>query len=415
MGELMRRYWQPAALAEELPQGGAPLPVRLLGEDLALFRDDQGRPGLLAIHCSHRGADLSYGRVEDGGLRCIYHGWLYDIKGHCLEQPGEPAGSTFHERIRHRAYPCREVAGVILAYMGPGEPPLVPAYQWFTLPESHRFVTKIFQDCNHLHANEGNYDPVHLSFLHRQLVAPQHGPAAKGPDPASTVDAELTAFGVRVFGVRNIGPDQNYLTVRNFILPNMCATATAGVNWHVPIDDTHHWKYCIIFDPTAPLDRSSLWTARSETTGGYRLVRNRGNRYLQDREEMKTRTFAGLGAGFQAHDTCAVEGEGPIQDRTREHLGSGDQAIVLARRLLLKAVHDVQSGRDPPHVIRDPAANRFPELVSLGTVTPAGEDWHTSWQRFVPGDGEACVATPRLELVGLDMVEQSADPLTAKP
>src|SRR5213593_314579 len=112
-GELMRRYWQPAALSEELPEGGAPLPVRLLGEDLVLFRDDQGRPGLVGLHCSHRGADLSYGRLEDGGLRCIYHGWLYDIYGKCLEQPGEPTGSTFHERIHQTAYPCVERGGAI--------------------------------------------------------------------------------------------------------------------------------------------------------------------------------------------------------------------------------------------------------------------------------------------------------------
>ena len=125
-GELLRRYWQPAALAEELPTGGAPLPVRLLGEELVLFRDADGHPGLLGLHCAHRGADLSYGRLEDGGIRCIYHGWLYDRTGRCLEQPGEPAGSTFHERIRHTAYPCEERAGLVLTYMGPGDPPLLP-------------------------------------------------------------------------------------------------------------------------------------------------------------------------------------------------------------------------------------------------------------------------------------------------
>ncbi|HZT06222.1 MAG TPA: Rieske 2Fe-2S domain-containing protein, partial [Chloroflexota bacterium] len=124
-GELMRRYWQPAALSEELPPGGAPVPVRLLGEDLVLFRDDAGHPGLLSLHCPHRGADLSYGRLEDGGIRCIYHGWLFDVSGRCLEQPGEPAGSTFHERIRHTAYPCVEKNGIIFAYLGPGEPPLL--------------------------------------------------------------------------------------------------------------------------------------------------------------------------------------------------------------------------------------------------------------------------------------------------
>src|SRR5438093_8921255 len=149
-GNLMRRYWQPAALSEELPPGGAPLSIRLLGEDLVLFRDEQGRPGLLGLHCSHRGADLSYGRLEDGGLRCLYHGWLYDVEGRCLEQPGEPIGSTlrqaqgrpFAERIQHRAYPCIEQAGLILAYLGPGEPPLLPAYKFLTASTELSFATK---------------------------------------------------------------------------------------------------------------------------------------------------------------------------------------------------------------------------------------------------------------------------------
>src|SRR5918999_2803368 len=136
-GELMRRYWQPVALAEELPLHGAPLKVTILGEDLVLFRDDQNRPGLLGLHCSHRGADLSYGRLEDGGLRCIYHGWLYDVHGRCLEQPGEPAGSTFHERVRQTAYPCVERAGVIFAYLGPGEPPLLPAFEFLAAPAGY--------------------------------------------------------------------------------------------------------------------------------------------------------------------------------------------------------------------------------------------------------------------------------------
>ena len=136
MGEVLRRYWQPVALAEEMPVGGDPRPVRLLGEDLVLFRDDHDRLGLLGLHCSHRGTDLSYGRVEDGGLRCLYHGWLFDIHGQCLEQPGEPAGCDFRKKIRHTAYPCAEVSGFILTYMGPGEPPLIPNYEIFAAPDS---------------------------------------------------------------------------------------------------------------------------------------------------------------------------------------------------------------------------------------------------------------------------------------
>src|SRR6185369_11614220 len=127
-GEWMRRYWQPVALSEELAENGAPLPVRLLGEDLVLFRDDQGRLGLLGRRCAHRGADLSLGRIEDGGLRCLYHGWLYDLGGRCLEQPAEPEGSDFKNKINHRSYPCKELGGIVFTYMGPGEPPVFPLY-----------------------------------------------------------------------------------------------------------------------------------------------------------------------------------------------------------------------------------------------------------------------------------------------
>jgi phthalate 4,5-dioxygenase len=134
-GELLRRYWQPVALSEELPFGGAPLSVKVLGEDLVLFRDDQRRVGLLGIHCSHRGTDLSFGRVEDGGLRCLYHGWLYDICGRVLEQPGEPGGGANRHDIRHRSHPCKEFGGIIFTYMGPGDAPLLPNYEFLTVPE----------------------------------------------------------------------------------------------------------------------------------------------------------------------------------------------------------------------------------------------------------------------------------------
>src|SRR5512135_36921 len=142
-GELLRHYWQPVALSEELPPGGAPRTVKILGEELALFRDDQGRPGLLGLHCSHRGTDLSYGRVEDGGLRCLYHGWLYDIHGRVLEQPGEPGGGAQRDAICHLAYPCKEAGGIVFTYMGPGDPPLLPNYEFLNMPESQRAVTKV--------------------------------------------------------------------------------------------------------------------------------------------------------------------------------------------------------------------------------------------------------------------------------
>ena len=379
-GELMRRYWQPAALCEELPPGGAPLPIRLLGEDLDLFRDDNGRPGLLGIHCAHRGADLSYGRVEDGGLRCIYHGWLYDVHGSCLEQPGEPTGSTFYQKIRHTAYPCQEAGGMVFAYMGPAKPPLLPAFEFLTVPDSHRYVTKIYHECNYMQANEGNLDPHHLPFLHR-IFSRETGYFQQGSRQVNIpMVVEETDFGVRLFRMHQTGSDVIHARNTNFILPSL-STIPAGsnegytTNWHVPIDDTHHWKYTMEFNRKVPIDPEAARRARSETDEGYRLARRRENRYLQDREAMKAQTFAGLGFAFQAHDLWATEGEGPIQDRTQEHLGSIDRAIIAMRKALKGAIEDVQAGRDPPLVIRDPAQNRLGRTLATAEDLPSSADW----------------------------------------
>src|SRR5215475_2026126 len=155
-GALLRKYWQPVALSEELAENGAPLPVRILNEDLVLFRDDQGRPGLLGLHCSHRRADLSFGRVENGGLRCLYHGWLYDVSGTCLEQPLEPKESTYKDKVRATSYPIVQRAGAFFAYLGDGEPPEFPAYDFFTYPAEHCHSAKVLINCNYMQANEGN-------------------------------------------------------------------------------------------------------------------------------------------------------------------------------------------------------------------------------------------------------------------
>jgi len=391
-GELLRRYWQPVALAEELPPGGAPLAVRILGEDLVLFRDDRGRVGLLGLHCAHRGTDLSYGRIEDGGLRCLYHGWLYDIHGRCLEQPGEPGGGERRDAIRHRAYPCREAGGAVFAYLGPGEPPLLPDYDFLAAGPDHLYVSKIFHECNYLQANEGNIDPVHLSFLHRFLQNREEGyRGVRGANEshynlvarnaAPTMDVELTDFGVRIYTVRKLENDKAYLRVSYFILPNLSAfpgqTGGQGysVNWHVPIDDAHHWKYTFVYSAGPPLHKELVGRERSELTPDYRLVRNEANRYLQDREAMKTKTYAGMGTGFQAHDAFATATQGAVQDRTNEHLVSSDKAIVAARKLLEKAIRDVQQGCEPPHVIRTPSANRFPHLLIVSDMIDSTADW----------------------------------------
>ncbi len=411
-GELLRRYWQPVALSEELPPGGPPLPIRLLAENLVLFRDERGQPGLLGLHCAHRGADLSYGRLEDGGLRCIYHGWLYDVHGRCLEQPGEPAGSTFHERIRQVAYPCRQLGSLVFAYLGPGDPPLLPNYEILRYPEERRIIRKYLQACSYLQANEGNFDPVHGSFLHRQFLESER----RGTDPRNRpnengivlgtaftvntlynlgvcpqIETEETDFGVRLYAIRDIGRDQRFVKVLNFVMPNLCAVPAGSgadgynLNWHVPIDDTHHWKYMITGRRGGPIDQHK---ARAEyeamVLADRRLRRNPDNRYLQDRAAMETDWFSGMGPHFPVHDAYATETQGPIQDRSAERLAYSDKGILAMRRFLLRAIGNVQAGRDPAHVIRDAGANAFPELVPPAAVIGPEEDWRSYWKRLQP-------------------------------
>jgi len=392
-GEMMRRYWQPVALCEELPAGGAPLKVKILGEELVLFRDDRGRPGLIGLHCSHRGTDLSYARVEDGGLRCLYHGWLYDICGRVLEQPGEPGGGANRNEISHRAHPCQEAGGVIFTYMGLGDPPLLPNYEFLTVPPEYRTVVKIHEDCNYLQGNEGNIDPVHLSFLHQCLNEAQVARRRTVPgsdatdntllaeDIAPTIEVEITDYGLRIYTLRDAGRDKRYLRVTNFVMPNLSVFGGSSVgegysiHWHVPIDDTSHWKYIFAFSREKPLDDFMRSRSRAELTPDYRLTRNVSNRHQQDRDSMKTQTFTGMGLNFQAHDAFATASQGPVQDRTAEHLVTSDKAIVAARKLLLNGMKDAKDGRDPQHVIRDPNSNQLMHLQALSEVIPTSTDF----------------------------------------
>ncbi|MBM2811127.1 MAG: phthalate 4,5-dioxygenase [Chloroflexi bacterium] len=388
-GELLRRYWQPVALSEELPPSGAPRPVRIMSEDLVLFRDDGDRLGLLGLHCAHRGADLSYGRLEDGGLRCIYHGWLYDVSGRCLEQPGEPAGSTFHERLRHRAYPCREVGGIIFAYMGPGEPPLFPAYEPLLADEGYRVSKKRLSDCNYLQSHEGNLDPEHLSFLHHGLPR-REGNFYSAPPIVRT---EETPFGGRVYSIRPAPDGMRFVKTTCFVMPNINATGPDHggfqMGWHVPIDDFSHWRYSVGFRRTAPMDELARTESVSEIADGYRHVRNRANRYLQDREAMKTWSYSGIGTSNGPQDACVQEGMGAIEDRTEEHLGTTDQGVLLARDRLLRAIQDVLAGRDPPHVVRDETSNHH-DIRVVTAVIPGDRDWYNFWE----SSQEAGVVSP---------------------
>ena len=396
-GEMMRRYWHPIALSDDLPLDCAPKPMKILSEELVLFRDDQGRPGLVGLYCPHRCADLSYGRVEDGGLRCLYHGWLFDIKGQCLDQPAEPVDSRLKEKIKHTAYPVIERAGMLFAYLGGGEAPLLPNYEFLTATREHRYLQQTLMECNYLQAVEGDIDPAHLSYLHRPLARKDSRdvPGSKKSadvfyreDGRPKLEPERTDFGIRNYSIRSADDGRRYVRVTNFIIPNKSAIVGNegrvgegySIHWHVPIDDETHFRFDFVFNRVRPVTRERYDREFVNEMKGQRYVRNKANRYLQDRQLMKTSNYTGMGDYFPAHDAFATETPGPIHDRTRENLGTTDVCIVAARRQLLQAIQDVQAGHDPIHVIRDPAKNDMSHIVVVSEVIPADIDHHEVWK-----------------------------------
>jgi phthalate 4,5-dioxygenase len=400
-GDFMRRYWHPVALSDELPPGAAPLPRKILGEDLVLFRDDAGRVGLLGLLCSHRCVDLSYGRVENGGLRCLYHGWLYDVTGRVLEMPAEPEASTYKEKIRHPAYPCIERGGLVFAYLGSGEPPLLPAYEALDFPEEHRFLARAFLRCNWMQGLEGEIDPSHLSYLHVPLQRKDTRPVPGGTKPADELykvdvhprlEVEETHYGLRCFTIRRVASGDQYLRITNFILPHMSAIVGSegrigqgyNLHWHVPVDDVTHLRFDFVFNSVRPLDKTSVaaQVAAEIDAAGY-YVRSPENRYLQDREQMKTTTFSGMGDYFPVHDAFAVETPGPIHDRSREHLGTSDVCIINARRILLEGIRTVARGEEPPHIVRSEAENDMSDIAVVSAILPAEVDYRTGWREAV--------------------------------
>jgi phthalate 4,5-dioxygenase oxygenase subunit len=402
-GALMRCYWHPVALSDELPPGGAPLPVKILGEELVLFRDDRDRLGLLGLYCSHRCADLSYGRIEDGGLRCLYHGWLYDINGRCLEQPAEPPQSRYKDEIRHLAYPVIERAGLLFAYLGKGEPPLLPSYEFLSATPEHRYLQKTYVECNYLQSLEGDIDPAHLSYLHRSLQRRPLGAKDARTVPGSNkssatflredrqpkLEAECTDFGVRNFAIRGAENGGRYVRINNFIIPNkVAAVGNEGrvgegytIHWHVPVDDENHVRFDFFFNRVRPVARERYEQELAAETIDNRYRRNKRNRYLQDRTQMKAINFSGMGDHYAAQDAFAAETPGPIHDRSREHLATGDAHIVAARRQLLAGIAAVQAGRDPIHVIRDPAQNDMSHIVVVSEVVPPDVDHKDMWKK----------------------------------
>jgi len=376
MGELMRRYWIPALLSEEIPEPDCP-PVRvcILSEKLVAFRDSNGRVGLLGEHCLHRGTSLFFGRNEECGLRCIYHGWKYDMEGNVLDTPAEPADSDFKTKLKHVAYPTVEAAGIVFAYLGPRDKmPLFANYDWTLLPKDQTYVTKALLECNYLQGLEGECDSSHLSFLHREFSAAGRRQLF-AIDSAPAYETEETDFGVRLIATRNAGPDTQYVRVSSFVMPVACWVPARNREAHiyVPVDDEHAWRYDLGFlQDRKPTDED--WNRETQIGPDYRRIRNLQNNYLQDRQRQATTDYTGI-ENFLNHDGCATETMGPIYDRTREHLGVSDKAVIAVRKYLINAVKEFQDGKEPPHIVRDPARNRFLHIDTFAQTIPANIHW----------------------------------------
>ena len=365
MGDTMRRYWMPALLSSELPGPDSdPVRVRLLGEDLIAFRDTNGAVGLLANNCPHRGASLFFGRNEEAGLRCVYHGWKFDTTGRCIDMPNEPAESDFKTRVRAVAYPTAEKAGVVWTYMGPSDKrPPVPDLEWMRAPAGHTWISKTYEACNYLQAMEGGLDTSHSSFLHRTFSREGlANPRARSTAPR--LEVLNTEYGYMYASIRTLPEDRkNWTRVYHYIMPFYQLRAggaptnlgqTDGHMW-VPIDDTTCWTYNFHFQHDKPISFED-WQrhehgqgrglAEDFIPGTFKLKSNAANDYMMSRERQRTINYTGI-EGVNTQDFAVQESMGPIYDRTQEHLGSSDTAIIQMRRLLMQAVADVQQGRDP--------------------------------------------------------------------
>ena len=403
-GELMRRYWQPAALVDEVA-GDRPIrPARLFGEDLVLFKDEQGRYGSIGRNCPHRGTDLAYGRLEDGGLRCPFHGWLFDVAGKCLETPAEPPESNLRANIRHKAYPVVEKSGILFAYLGPGEPPAFPDFDCFIAPSTHTFAFKGLIECNWLQSLEVGVDPVHTSFLHRffqdddpsQSYGKVFRDVTRDSDmPMSRImreftspqiEVEQTEYGFRIVTLRRISEKSTHVRVTNLMFPNAFVIPMSRemtiTQWHVPVDDEKHYWYAIFTSFGAPVNKDEM---RRQRLRLYQLPdyvpnRNRRNDWGFDPREQEHETFTGMGADINVHDQWACESMGAIQDRTQEHLGTSDKAIVAYRKLLRSALEQSGRGERPIMVLDETSAARIAGPSAVDGIGPA-DDWRGYWQR----------------------------------
>ncbi|WP_425307489.1 Rieske 2Fe-2S domain-containing protein [Ammonicoccus fulvus] len=398
MGDLIRRFWIPALLASEVAEpGGAPVRVSLLGEKLVAFRSPDGSVGLLEARCPHRHASLFWGRNEEGGIRCVYHGWKFASDGQCLEMPAEPEDSSYRERVRAVAYPTHEAAGIIWAYLGPAElKPEFPDFEFARLPEGHFHASKRLQRCNYFQNVEGELDSAHVQFLHRTFGGYEaHGRVSlksmdETENPVYTI--EESGAGLMCVAERPYPQGGAYWRVTPFLMPTFTMVPSM-VEAHntftaaIPIDDVSSWGFTITWRPERPFDEAD-W---ERDLGGLTLhvkvdpetfipERNRENNFLIDREAQHTTNFTGI-MGTRNQDLPVQEDQdGAICDRTTEHLGTTDRAIVAARRLMLRSAKSLQKGTEPPQAQNSAAYN----MRSFSGPGTADQGWRELWETAQP-------------------------------
>ena len=384
MGEVFRRYWIPALLATELPEPDcAPVRVKLLSERLIAFRTTAGELGLMDEFCAHRGVSLWFGRNEENGLRCPYHGWKYASTGQCVEVPSEPVESGYCGTIKLTSYPLVERGGILWTYMGPPElQPALPMYEWATVPDSQCHISKRQQDCNYLQAMEGGLDSFHSTFLHRMSV---------GDDPLLKRDARSAALlkadahpefvplespgGLYIATRRNADEDQYYWRVTQWMMPcfNLFPPYEGnpyGAHAWVPIDDEHVSTYSIDYHPDRALTEAEIAAMEAGKgihslliPGTFRPVANIDNDYLIDRVAQKERrTFCGV-MGVAEQDAAVQESMGAVTNRSRENLVGTDNGIIMTRQRLLRAASAVEAGSPPPGI--DAAAQRVRAFAAV--------------------------------------------------
>ncbi|MGH7321438.1 MAG: Rieske 2Fe-2S domain-containing protein [Candidatus Rokuibacteriota bacterium] len=366
-GELLRRYWQPVGLSAEVSD--RPVRVRVLGEDLILFRDGRGRVGLVDAHCAHRGTSLHYGRPERDGIRCCYHGWLFDVEGRCLDQPCEPPESTYKDKVRQPWYPCREYHGLIFAYLGPLE--RMPAFpRWDLMEEGDGVVVAdgtsyglgggAILDCNWLQTFENVMDPFHVSVLHSTFSGQQFSTAmASRP----RVTWELTERGMRSIQERELGDGRPFRRITEVLIPNVRIVPNphAGgeqgfrradaLGWHLPIDDTHTRMYSLLRVPVR--DGQPVLPPRA---------RHGGKPWVELSEQEHQR---------MPGDAEAMVSQGPIAVHALEHLATSDRGVIMLRRLLKQQIDGVRRGEDPTGHIRDPARDLVITTAGNWVMEPA--------------------------------------------